>query len=180
MNIVKTVFVFLVIFVVIYASLFMFINMRQNQKDKSRFWPSIMSVAASVIITVAIASPIKAIASVERSVELELVTIINTEGKGNPIVNPGIWYGVYGKYGFSPASNEFHPDYIDDWIDPDLENYSYIISFGQPVESLSYRVWDNLDTPNRNNVRAGRVVFADSFDKWSIYIYRIPKMRIDS
>ena len=148
---------------------------------KDKVTSRILVITATVlIIIVALIILIKYASPIERNVELELITVINIEGEDQQLVNPGIWYGVYGAYGGSLASNEFHPDFIDKWIAPDLENFSYIISFGQRVESLSYNVWDNIESPHRGNVRKGHIILSDEFDGWSIYIYRIPKMRIDS
>ena len=122
----------------------------------------------------------------ERNVKLELVTIATPDNEIKEIgplddnsdnIN---WYGVYGDIFPLGASSAFHPDFIDQYIEPDLDRYSYIISYGYAVESLSYNVFEDVGGTYGCGVHKGHIVFSKDFNPWGIYIYRIPRLRIDN
>ena len=62
----------------------------------------------------------------------------------------------------------------------DLENYTYIITYCQQIDSLSYNVWDTIDSPTYTGAYAGYMDLCDEIDPLAIYIYRIPKIRINN
>ena len=95
------------------------------------------------------------------------------------------WHAVYEGYGIHPESLYFfdaeeksHLGFY--WPDMDFEHYTYIISYGQKVESLSYNVWETIEVPFRNGAKVGHAVLSDQFEPNEVYIYQIKKMRIDN
>lgn len=112
----------------------------------------------------------------DRTVELTLVEVVEVS-KEEGFVNPGVWYGVYEGGLLCPGSESFHPNFIDEWLEPDLQRNSYIVCFGQKVKSLQYNVWDNTYSLG---IKAGQIELYETFEPTKIYIYKIDKIRIDS
>ncbi len=95
------------------------------------------------------------------------------------------WHGAYEAYGIYGESLYFDTDnrqslYGFGWPPMDFKTYNYIITYGQEIESLSYNVWDVIDTPIRTGAKAGHMVLAEEFSPSKVYVYRIPKIRIDN
>jgi len=61
-----------------------------------------------------------------------------------------------------------------------FERYSYIITYGQKIEKLSYSVWDVIDTPIFTGAKVGHMFLEEEFNPSKVYIYRIPKIRIEN
>lgn len=122
----------------------------------------------------------------ERRLEPELITTITISQEEHPdgVWGEG-WHAVYGKYGSYPGTwvhpHEYYQSRSDaQWPEFDLENYTYIITYGQKIESLSYNVWDASRGPTYTGAKYGHMVLAEEVAPWEIYIYRIPKMRINN
>lgn len=95
------------------------------------------------------------------------------------------WHGAYEAFGFYAESFYFDPDgdnpkYGISWPPMDFEHYSYIITYGQKIDKLTYNVWDTIDIPVRTGAKVGHMILQDEFDPKMIYIYRIPKLRIEN
>ena len=95
------------------------------------------------------------------------------------------WHGAYKASGIFPESLYFNPNdlytwYGDPWPHMDFDRYNYIISYGQKIKSISYNVWDVIKYPSYNGAKSGYVEFCEEFNSNKIYIYRIPKVRIDN
>lgn len=95
------------------------------------------------------------------------------------------WHGAYKASGIFPESLYFNPNdlytwYGDPWPHMDFDRYNYIISYGQKIKSISYNVWDVIKYPSYNGAKSGYVEFCEEFNSNKIYIYRIPKIRIDN
>lgn len=93
------------------------------------------------------------------------------------------WYAIYEEYGLGTESryNQNTISWVD-WPELDLENYTYIISFGREITSLSYNIWESKGMPLLDlgtNFKVGEVEFAEKVDTSLVYVYQIPKMRID-
>ena len=126
----------------------------------------------------------------ERKLEPELYAVIDVPAEHTPMGSNGCWdwYAVYDEYGFYPGSRYltaenyyYHLGHIvEDWPEYDLVHYTYIITFCQQIDSLTYNVWETVDSPFRTGAKAGHMVLDDKIDSTRIYIYRIPKMRIDN
>lgn len=108
----------------------------------------------------------------DRNVKMETVVTVTDAEEYDRF--SGMWFGVY------EGSISFHKNYIDEWIDLDLANYSYIVSFGRPVESLTYNVWEKMQGPYQSNIYSGHAELGDATQPMIIYIYRIPRIRIDN
>ena len=69
-----------------------------------------------------------------------------------------------------------------EWPELDLEHYTYIISFGREITNLSYNMWKSKKPPILDlgtSFKIGVAEFGAKIDTSLVYIYRIPKMRID-
>lgn len=122
----------------------------------------------------------------ERKLNPVLIAEIDVP-KGYELEYPGqkFWHGAYEAYGLHAESLYYNPNNRDDpygiWMVPmDFQRYSYIITYGQKIESLSYNVWETIDAPVRTGAKEGHIVLSEEFHPEKIYIYQIPKMRIDN
>jgi hypothetical protein len=121
----------------------------------------------------------------ERNVELELVHVAECGHRMDERTLP--WHAYYEDYGwgaksrfiiFVPAS--VHDDCME--VMSDLDNYTYIISYGRTLETLTYNVWDSKMTPILDlgtSDKNGHVTYGENGDPNCVYIYRIKKMRIE-
>lgn len=123
----------------------------------------------------------------EQTVELQLVEVVEIPSEhtmSRPRNLP--WHAAYERYGLWPGSRYFDAGQKEDraldivWPDMDFEHYTYIISYGQEVESLSYNVWETITAPMPNGAKVGHAKLSEEFDPNAIYVYRIKKMRIDN
>ena len=95
------------------------------------------------------------------------------------------WHGAYEQFGFYAESFYFDPDNPDTiygfgWPPMDFERYCYVITYGQKIVSLSYNVWETIDEPIRTGAKVGHMILDDEFAPSKVYIYRIPKVRIEN
>lgn len=95
------------------------------------------------------------------------------------------WHGAYAQFGLYAESFYFNPEdtssiYGFDWPPMNFERYSYIITYGQEIESLSYCVWDTIDLPVRTGAKVGYMTLSDDFSPEKVYVYRIPRIRIEN
>ena len=104
------------------------------------------------------------------------------------LTQPGevFWRGAYEAYGLYAESLWFNPEnllespYGFGWPPMNFDDHSYIITYGQKIESLSYNVWDTIDEPFRTGAKAGHMILDKEFSPTKVYIYEIPKLRIDN
>lgn len=94
------------------------------------------------------------------------------------------WHTVYEEYGLYPGTwihpHEYYRLYSDGWPEMDLQQYTYIITYCQEIESFSYNLGDVIDSPSYVGAKAGHMVLKDTIDPFKIYIYRIPRIRINN
>ena len=95
------------------------------------------------------------------------------------------WHGAYEKFGFYAESFYFNPNnlysiYGFGWPPMDFEHYCYIITYGQKIDTLSYNVWETIDIPIRTGAKVGHMVLDDEFFPEKVYVYQIPKIRIEN
>ena len=121
----------------------------------------------------------------ERNVDLELVHVAECGHRMDERTLP--WHAYYEDYGwgaksrfiiFVPAS--VHDDCME--VMSDLDNYTYIISYGRTLETLTYNMWDSKMTPILDlgtSAKDGHVTYGENGDPNCVYIYRIKKMRIE-
>ncbi len=122
----------------------------------------------------------------ERPVEAKLVAVLDIPEEFS-LRSPGseYWHAAYEEYGLYAGSFHFDPSETSsplgfEWPEMDLENYTYIITYGQEVESLSYNVWETIEIPIRTGAYVGHIHFKEHFEPNEVYVYQIPKMRIDN
>lgn len=120
----------------------------------------------------------------ERPVELELYEVLTVTGD-HVLDYPGqaFWHGAYDAYGLSAGSEHFNTEDPNDnysWPPMNFEQSNYIITYGQEIERLAYNVWDKIDSPIHTGAYYGHLVLSESFSADKVYIYRIPKIRIDN
>lgn len=94
------------------------------------------------------------------------------------------WYAIYEEYGLFGVSSRYNQQTISwiEWPELDLEHYTYIISFGREITNLSYNMWKSKKPPILDlgtSFKIGVAEFGAKIDTSLVYIYRIPKMRID-
>ena len=122
----------------------------------------------------------------ERFVKFELYAEIelHEENELNP-EHPHFWHAAYEQFGLYSSSFYFNSDdpYSHlgfEWPQMDLKHHSYIITYGQKLESLSYNVWETIDYPIRTGAKAGYAVLSEEFDSSKVYVYEIPKIRVEN
>ena len=95
------------------------------------------------------------------------------------------WHGAYEKYGLYADSFNFDSSekvdhvYGFEWPDMDFKHYSYVITYGQKIEKLTYNVWDTIDHPIRTGAKIGHMTLDEEFYPNKIFVYQILKMRLD-
>lgn len=118
--------------------------------------------------------------------EPELVAIVRLDPAyfpGENIYEP--WHSVYEAYDNYPGT-WIHPyEYyksraIDEWPEMDLENYTYIITYCQKIESLSYYPFRENNTPTYTGAKEAQLILGNKTEPLTIYIYQVPKMRINN
>ena len=95
------------------------------------------------------------------------------------------WHAIYESYDGYPGTwihpHEYYQMHtIDAWPAMDLENYTYIITYCQEIESLSYYMWRENNVPVRTGAKQGSLILKENIEPFTIFIYRIPKMRINN
>lgn len=179
MHIVKSLFVLLALGILIWCTIISICRLITSCCAKNNiFRKSLKAVALCLVTLISVLLLRDYTYPFDRQVKLELVETV--ENKEEYARFAGTWFGVYGEYGMHRGSDTFHKNYIDQWITLDLKHYSYIASFGQPVESMSYNVWEKMHGPYQSAVHIGHVVLGKPSDSSVVYIYRIPRIRIDN
>ena len=95
------------------------------------------------------------------------------------------WHGAYQAYGLCASSVWFDPyetqsKYGFAWPPMDYAHHNYIITYGQKIKSLSYNVWDMIYIPIRTGAKVGHMRLEETFIPEKVYIYQIPKVRIEN
>jgi hypothetical protein len=95
------------------------------------------------------------------------------------------WHGAYEKFGLYAESFYFNPNnnesiYGFGWPPMDFKRYCYVVTYGQKIDKLTYNVWETIDDPIRTGAKAGHMILDDTFCAEKVYIYRIPKIRIEN
>ena len=122
----------------------------------------------------------------ERNLDPQLVATIQVSPEHSPYkYNREEWHTVYEAYGSHEGTWLHSHEYYmtkskNEWPEMDLENYTYIITYCQKIDSLTYNIWENIDSPLPSPAKEGHMKLHDEIDPLAIYIYRIPKMRINN
>ena len=139
-----------------------------------------------LIVIVLIIIVLYSLRSFRRQLEPELVATVRL----NPAYFPSgdiyeSWHAVYEAYdnysGTWVHPHEYYqPRSIDAWPEMDLENYTYIITYCQEIASLEYYVFRENNVPVYTGVKKAHMVLKEEITPLTVYIYRIPKMRINN
>lgn len=88
----------------------------------------------------------------------------------------GYWVGVHSR---CPHFDPDHPTGADKgvkWPELHVEKYSYVVTYCQKIDNLTYNIWDTT----QSGAKAGHIVFDEEITENKVYVYQIPKMRIDN
>lgn len=87
----------------------------------------------------------------------------------------GAYKGMWGEsFWFDPNDTEHFGATMPQL---DYKNHCYVITYGQKIETLSYNAWDIIDM---TGAKAGYITYQEEFYPSSVFIYEIPKIRIDN
>lgn len=162
-------------------------NIWRHLKVGSQFSRVLLVVLAGTMVFLAYMGLWQYTNPFEQTLELKLVATIKIP-PAHTLHGPQNlpWHAVYESYGilypesiyFINIEEESHLGFS--WPDMDFENYTYIISYGQKIQSLSYNVWETIDVPFHTGAKAGHAVLSNQFVANEVYVYQIKKMRIDN
>lgn len=121
-----------------------------------------------------------------RIVKVELVAELTVTNRLIPENVEPSWQGIYGEIDGKSEAYYFFAgcvghDYMKNIEVPelDLDNYTYVLSFGRKINFLTYYVWDTLGGMYRNDTKSGYPLFYGDFHNDKVYLYRLKRMRID-
>ena len=156
-----------------------------SSHKKGSFKPKSAVIAAILLFATILATAISwdYLYPYNRELKPELVGVVETPEDVPVYGTP--WNAVYEQYGIYAGSwlhphEQFFAVSESDIPEFDLENYTYIITYGQKIKSLSYNVWHVIDVPSYTGEKVGYMVLEDIVERNTIYVYRIPKMRINN
>ena len=120
----------------------------------------------------------------DQTVNARLIAVFPIEDKYQSSY-PGqqFWHGAYKGEPY-PDSEYFNPktkakyDLTMEFMY--FERYSYVITYGQEIDILTYNVWETIDYPFPTGAKVGNIVFKNSFAPQTMYVYEIPKIRIEN
>ncbi|MBE6686111.1 MAG: hypothetical protein E7591_02660 [Ruminococcaceae bacterium] len=185
MNILKSILVLIALSMLVVISFKTTKHLIHNIRSNRRYIKSIIcTVIVSILTVYAILSYGIYIYPFEKNVELVLVKEYTLPKQDNyEILYGKKWCGVYKADGSKPASFIFKPekyDYDFENLEFDLDNYTYIVTYAQKAESLSYNVWDTIKKPVNTGAKEGHIVFKEEYNERKVYIYKIKdNIRID-
>lgn len=145
-----------------------------------------VNLVSCIVVFLLTAVAFFALLSFECHLEPELVKIVRLDPACFPdesIYEP--WHTVYEAYDNCPGTwihpHEYYQSRaIDDWPEMDLENYTYIITYCQKIQSLGYYWWKENNIPTYTGAKEAHLILEETIEPLTIYIYRIPKMRINN
>lgn len=121
-----------------------------------------------------------------RIVKVELVAELTVTNRLIPENVEPSWQGIYGEIDGKSEAYYFFAgcvghDYIknNELPELDLDNYTYILSFGRKINFITYYVWDTLGRMYRYDTKSGYPIFYGDFHNNKVYLYRLKRMRID-
>lgn len=145
--------------------------------NKKAMWVELLLLVLAVFLI---------LRSVTIQLEPELVGAVRLDPAYFPDGNINeYWHAVYEAYDNKPGTwlhpHEYYQTLtIDEWPEMDLENYTYIITYCQKIRSLHYYVWRENNTPTYTGAKEGILIPEEEIEPLTIFIYRIPKMRINN
>lgn len=170
------VFVFMAIMIAIGIAAYLTVNAfsRERKKGVGAKITAVAACVAAAVFTLAVADYLDAS---DRNVEYTLYAVVELEKPHG--MDAGEWDGIHEKEYDENYAQSFRSSYGEDWPELNVQEYSYIICYGQQLRSLTYNVWNTIDIPIRTGLLEGKAMFCEGYDPNTIYIYRIPKLKID-
>ena len=187
MNIVKSLVVLLVLVTLIVLSIIQVRKCIVRHKNKTNTYKHIILTVCCVFITVlSLMFGGDYVYPFERVVDPVLIAECELPEE-HRLDYPGqiYWRGAYEQFGlyadsfrFDPKEKQSHLGF--EWPDMDFDNHCYIITYGHKIKKLSYNVWETIDDPIRTGAKVGHMVLEEEFSPDKVYVYEIPKVRIDN
>lgn len=143
-------------------------------------------LAFGLVLMVLLVTIFLSLCSIKSYLEPELVKIVRLDPAYYPSGNIyESWHAVYEAYDGYPGTwvhpHEYHQTQaIDEWPEMDLKNYTYIITYCQEIKSLSHYMWRENNVPTSTGAKEAHLVLEEKVQPLTVYIYRIPKMRINN
>ena len=189
MNVMKSLIVAMILLSLIALTIYNLVRCIQEKLKKDLTWHMTLRLTGLAVVTfLAIAMAGDYVYPFERTLSPVLIAEYDVPEQYE-LDYPGeqFWHGAYEAYGlyaesvwFDPASVLEETKYGFMWPPMDFKHYSYIITYGQQIDQLSYNVWETIDAPIRTGAKVGHMKLKEDFSPEKIYVYRIPKMRIDN
>lgn len=177
------VFVFIAIMIAIGIATYMTVSAFSRAQKKG---VGAKITAMAVCITVAAFTVVAAdyLDASNRTVEYELYAVVEVDTPHSSVPGERFWHGAYeernGGEGFFYSTEAKRSQYGESWPELNLSEYSYIITYGQELRLLTYNVWNTIDIPVRTGLYQGNAILCEEFNPYIIYIYQIPKLKIDN
>lgn len=152
---------------------------------KQKKWkPMIIKIICTVICFIVIIPFSRYAPPFNRTVPIKLIGAIELDYTSNDY-----WYCEFESHepiDFQRRTGKFDRSLFEaNGIELDTDRYTYLISVGYEIEELNYNVWDigSRYYPVIDfwtDIVFGTVVRSETRSESTVYIYRLPKMRIDN
>ena len=184
MYIVKSLCVLLLLIILVILSLYNAQKCYSSYKRQTLFFRKALLTGLLCVITlVSIFRLGEYVYPFDKSVDFELYATLVIPPE-NTLHGPNFWHSAYDdiqgdeSFFFNPDEKYSHLGF--EWPAMDFEHHTYIITYGQELESLSYNVWDYVKYPFYTGVKIGHATLNDEFDPNTVYVFEIPRIRIDN
>ena len=185
MNVIKSTIVIICLILSLTLTVLMTIKTVKNYGIKQlKIWPKLLIIW--IVTVFAFALFVDYAYPFERNLNPILIAEFDVPEKYS-LEYPGqkFWHGAYEKFGMYAESFYFDPEtkqsiYGFDWPPMNFEKFSYIITYGQKIESLTYNVWETIDVPIMTGAKVGHMILCEDFIPKKVYVYQIPKIRIEN
>ena len=172
---------FVVLFVALLIALLIFIVQKIVKSIKKKRFGTLVNIVLIIPILLTIMFFSNYMYPFQREVQLEEIYRFDDA----VILDKTLpWHSIYKAYGIGIDSrfDVIYASNIDIEEELDFDNYTYIISYGKPIEKLSYNIWDCKGTPILDlgtSALNGYAQYGVADEEPCVYVYRIKRMRID-
>ncbi len=187
MHVWKSILVVLFLFfITVFLVCLIFRCVRLHKKKKLKISSVVLTLIAGLLTLAIYSSLWEYTYPFEQEVDLQLYKTIEIPAE-HTLSGPTLsWHASYEKWGlifpeakfYVPENEEYYLGYY--WPEMDYEHYTYIISYGSKMKSLSYNVWEIVRYPHVSGAKIGYAELSEEFNPNEVYIYQIKKMRIDN
>lgn len=186
MNIAKSLVVIFLMLAIVVPSVTCVIKCVQKHKKKELYFKHVViSVFCLVITSFCIAMFGDYVNPFERKVDTKLIAAFPlSEEYQSSFPGEQFWHGAYESWFPYAESFYFNPESREKYDIPlpffNFKQHSYIFTYGQEIDNLTYNVWNTIDYPLKTGAKVGNIVFKNEFIPQTMYIYEIPKIRIEN